>query len=31
MALLGFPFERMLVGDVDETLKVATGIIESGA
>lgn len=25
------PFERMLVGDVDETLKVATGIIESGA
>ncbi|WP_347122941.1 LuxR C-terminal-related transcriptional regulator [Microbacterium sp. SY138] len=25
------PFERMLVGDVDETLKVAAGIIESGA
>ncbi|MFJ6531782.1 LuxR C-terminal-related transcriptional regulator [Microbacterium sp. NPDC091662] len=25
------PFERMLVGDVDETLKVATDIIESGA
>lgn len=25
------PFERMLVGDVDETLRVATDIIESGA
>lgn len=25
------PFERMLVGDVDETLQVATDIIESGA